>query len=406
MGKIIETTYHDTVSKITGFAGNLINNSFYVLNDKKPTIVTYYNINKAASTLDPGSKLSYDNIGEESSLRFNKITDFIIYGFNRVELQTENDEFGLEADKITGDFYILPNTITPTEGDYFEVDHIKDSTWLFIVTDVQKDTLENGSNVFKLQYKLEYVDHDRIQQQVVEDFKMIEKREGTNIVKIVETKKYEEAKKMDEVAVMLKSYFNNLFYNDKVQTFTFMDLTEWRIYDPYMIEFLIRNKILDNGNDSYIYVCHQLQVNKTFGMDYDTTFYRAFEKCSKELLMKSNRYIELKDIISYGTTFSSRFETYFEAKYIVPPVSNAVSVFPDELVYAINDNKLVDDSEDLNSPDMKWINIIIKYFNNEKYTDKEINSIQNIHFDESIRAFYMIPLLIFCLENSIENMLK
>ena len=74
MGKIIETSYHETVGKITGFSTDLINNSFYVLNDKKPSTVTYYNINKEASSLDPGSKLSYDNIGSDSSIRFNKIT--------------------------------------------------------------------------------------------------------------------------------------------------------------------------------------------------------------------------------------------------------------------------------------------------------------------------------------------
>ena len=62
MGKIIETNYHETVGKITSFATDLVNNPFYVLNDKKPSIVTYYNINKEKSSLDPGSKLSYDNI--------------------------------------------------------------------------------------------------------------------------------------------------------------------------------------------------------------------------------------------------------------------------------------------------------------------------------------------------------
>ena len=99
MGKIIETTYHDTVGRITSFASDLLKNSFYTLNDKKPSIVTYYNINQVESTLDPGSKLAYDNIGDESPIRYNKIEDFIIYGFNRIELQLENDEFGLEAEK-------------------------------------------------------------------------------------------------------------------------------------------------------------------------------------------------------------------------------------------------------------------------------------------------------------------
>lgn len=406
MGKIIETNYHETVGKITSFATDLVNNSFYTLNDKKPTIVTYYNINKEASSLDPGSKLSYDNIGTDSSLRFNKINDFIIYGFNKVELNTENDEFGLEAEKISGEVIVLPNTIIPTEGDYFEVEHIKDSTWLFIVTDVQQDTLENGSNAYKLQYRLEYVDHERIQEQVVDDFKMIEKREGTNVVKIVETTKYEKAKKMDEVAVMLKSYFNDLFYNNKVQTFIYTDLTEWRVYDPYMIEFLIRNKILDNGLDSYVYVCHQLELNATFNMDYDNTLYRAFEKKSKEKLSTVDRGIQLKDIISYGTTFAGRYETYFEAKYVKPKVTGYYgSCMSDELMYNIIDNKLV---EDIKSEEYVplWKNILIKYFNNEDYTDNEIKSIVDMHFDASIEAFYTIPLLIFCLEYAIENMLK
>ena len=194
MGKILETTYRDTVEKITGLNSTLINNSFYTLNDKKPTLVTYYNIDRDASTLDPGSKIAYDNIGKDSPIRFNKIKDFIIYGFSRIEMDTQNDEFGLEADRISGECFVLPNTIIPTEGDYFEVDHITDSTWLFIITDVQRDTLENGSNVYKLSYKLEYVDHDRIQECVTDNYTMIEKREGTNISKIVKSDALEIAK--------------------------------------------------------------------------------------------------------------------------------------------------------------------------------------------------------------------
>lgn len=116
MGKILETTYHDTVENITSFYGTLLDNSFYNLNDRKPVIVTYYNINKDYSSLDPGAKIAYDNIGDNTPLRFNKIDDFIIYGFNKIELQTEIEEFGYEANKIEGDCFVLPNTIVPTEG--------------------------------------------------------------------------------------------------------------------------------------------------------------------------------------------------------------------------------------------------------------------------------------------------
>ena len=406
MGKLLETTYHDAVEKVTQFHGALLSNPFYSLSDKKPTIVTYYNINKEASTLDPGSKLSYDNIGENSPIRFNKIDDFMLYGFTRIELNTENDEFGLEADKVSGECYILPNTIKPTEGDYFEVEHITDSTWLFIVTDVQQDTLENGSNVYKITYKLEYVDHDRVLGNVVGSYRLIEKREGTNIAKVVENTKYEAAKIMDELAVKLKTTFNELFYNPYVQTFIYMDVTEWRIYDEFMIEFLIRNKILENGNDSYIHVQHQLLVHKTFSIDYEDTFYRAFEKRSKDMLVKCNRNIQPMDIIGYGTTFSSRFESYFKARYNHLDDDYSTCCLEDDIVHRIMDHNLVEDIYS-NVEDIElWKNILIKHFYDEDFTAKEIEDINNMKFDTSYKAFYLIPLFILCLENAIEKALK
>ena len=406
MGKILETTYHDSVEKVTQFHGALIKNPFYSLSDKKPTIVTYYNINKEASTLDPGSKLSYDNIGKNSPLRFNKIDDFMLYGFTRIELNTENEEFGLEADKVSGECYILPNTIKPTEGDFFEVEHITDSTWLFIVTDIQQDTLENGSNVYKITYKLEYVDHDRLLEQVVGSYRMIEKREGTNIAKVVENTKYAIAKAMDEVAVKLKITFNELFYNPYVQTFIYMDVTDWRIYDEYMIEFLIRNKILDNGNDSYIHVGHQLQVDKTFSIDYENTLFRAFEKKNKNMLIKSDRAIQPMDIKGYGTTFSSRFETYFKARYTNLDSGYSTCCLDDEIVYMIQDRKLVEEVDSIVEDIELWKNILVKHFYDEDFTEKEIESISDIKFNVSYKAFYLIPLLILCLENAIEKALN
>lgn len=399
MGKILNTTYHDSVENLTGFYNDLVNNPFYTLNDKKPTIVTYYNINKDYSSLDPGSKLSMDHLGPDSPIRWNRIQDFILYGFNKIEMEMDNDEFGLEAAKIEGECYILPNTIIPTEGDLFEVEHITSSSWLFIVKDVQKDTLDNGSNAYKINYKLEYLDHDEIMKKIIYNFKMIDVREGTNISKIVRCEDYDIAKIMDEKAVLLKKYFQELFYNKKVQTFIFSDLTEYRVYDPFMIEFLIRNKILDNGEDSYIYVTHQIPLINTFTLEYDKTFFRVFEKCEKDKLVSSARYASMEEINSYGTIFSSRFESYYKANYLKMPGYN-ISCLEDEIAFKIVDNKLQIESENL------WKNILIKYFNNEEITQEEIESIDNLDFTDAKNAFYLIPLLIFCLERSIEKALK
>lgn len=405
MGKILNTTYHDSVQNITEFYNDLVNNPFYVLNDKKPTIVTYYNINKDYSSLDPGSKLYMDNNGSESPIKYNRIYDFLLYGFNRVELQTDNDEFGLEAEKIEGECYILPNTIVPTEGDYFEVSHVKDSTWLFIVTDVQKDTLDNGSNAYKIHYKLEYNNHDDLLQKIVYNFKLIDVREGTNISKIVRCEDLEIAKLMDEKAVTLKKYFQELFYNDKVQTFIYMGLTEYYIYDSFMIEFLIRNKILNDGEDSYIFVSHQLPLVSTIQLDYNKTFFRKFEEKDLDGLIKSVRETGIQEIVSYGTTFASRFETYFETTYNPIYPGFKFSCLQDDLIYRINDNKLYEEDSESNE---LWKNIIIKYFHDNDLNENEIKSIDEWDFkgSDAQEVFYLIPLVIFCLERYIEKALK
>lgn len=407
MGKILTTTYKDSVQQVTGFYNDLVNNPFYQFNEKKPTICTYYNINQDFSSVDPGSKLIMDNIGSESPLRFNCIHDFILYGFDKIQLQTDLDEFGLESDKISGECIVIPNNFIPTEGDYFEVEHIQDSTYLFIITDVQKDTLNNGSNAYKINYRLEYNTNRDLSNLVVHNFKAIEVREAsTNIQKVVRCEDYDIAKYMDKTAVYLKSYFSNLFYNDKVQTFIYEDLSEYRIYDQYMIEFLIRNQILANGEDSYIHIDHKIPVNNTFAIDYDKTFLRVFESKRKEKLLQSERNVIIDYITAYGSIFSSRYETYYKARYVDTNTPGfSTSCLGDDLIYDILENHLVPEDDNELKPEL-WKNILIKYFNDEDITEEEVRSIENLKFEYSKNAYYIIPLLIFCLEKYIVNTLK
>lgn len=405
MGKILNATYHDTVDNLTGFYSKLINNPFYTLNDKKPTLVTYYNINTDYTSVDPGSKIAYDNVGPDSPIRFNRIYDMLLYGFSKIELANEIGDFGLESNTIEGEAYILPGTIVPYEGDFFEVDHIKDSTWLFIVKDVQKDTLDNGSNAYKISYRIEYDSNKKILDNIVYNFKAIDVREGTNIHKIVRCEDYEVAKILDEQAVKLKKYFNDLFYSDKVQTFIFKDLTGYRFYDPFMIEFLIRNKILDNGEDDYVHVTHQVPVVQTFSLEYDRCFLRAFELKDQENLASYNRETNFEEIKAYGTIFASRYENYFRCTYKTVPGYN-ISCLNEDLMYRCIDGKLVEDVKAVNVKSLLWQNVIIKYFTNQPYTTDEIKAIDDLDMHNSKDAFYTIPLLIFCLENRIEETLK
>ena len=403
MGKILSTSFKDSVEDITGLYSNLVDNPFYIFNDKSPSIVTYYNINPTYTSVDPGSKLEYDYVGKDSPIRYNKIKDFILFGFPKIELQNEVGDFGLENEKIEVDVYVVPDTIIPYEGDWFEVEHITDSTWLFQVTDVQKDTLENGANAYKLHAKLERQTNDEVQEKVVENFQMIEVYSGSNIAQVVKCTDYEIANKMDRMAVKLKGYYNDIFFNTGVQTFTYEDLTSVIIYDPYMIEFLIRNEIMDNGED-YVFVNHQIPTQKTFAIDYDKTIFRFFEDKDKTI-NKSRFIIGAKPIEAFGTIFFSRYEAYYAAVYY-PTFKKFFSYCLDEeIIFNIVEHKLKKNVKDPNGNEPIWQNILVKYFWDEDITEDELESINDIDFQYSKDAFYLIPFLIFCLEKDIDKVL-
>ena len=395
-GKFINTTYYDTQDALVKMNEDLVKNPFYLYNDKKGTKVKYYNINTEKTTLDPGSKLAYTDIGSDSPIRFNVINDLYIYQFIKMELNFDNGEYGLENNDISGESYILPNTIKPIEGDFFEVDHINDSTWLFKVTDVQKDTLENSNNVYKISWVLDRTTNKDILLNVVDEYKYLDTVEGTNLKSVVKLEKYNIASKLDNLSINLANYFKDLFYNDKVQTFIYKWYNEYNMYDPFAIEFIIRNRIL-SSTDEYIHVQHQCPIPNTFSIDYNRSLYRAFEERNIDLLNKC-QHTSQADYIDYKVgIFQTRYEPYWSLNYktLVEPNGpyNPRAVIPiieKDLITKINNN----DKNDITP----YENIIIKYFNNEDLYIEDLNCLDCIDYESNRNMFYMLLLTIFCID--------
>jgi hypothetical protein len=152
-----------------------------------------------------------------------------------------------------------------------------------------------------------------------------------------------------------------------------------------------------------------------------------FEKCDKEKLLQSNHRITYRLIKSFGTTFASRFEAYYEVIYEDTPAQGYnMNCISDDLIFRIKENNFITANDEQELYDyLLWENIIIKYFNNEPYNFDEVEAVDNIIFkfkdiirmaiedkktfldiDSSVKVFYIIPLLIFCLEKGIEKVLK
>lgn len=407
-GKFINTEYINTMDALVQMNEDLIKNPFYLFTDKKGTKVTYFNINMEKTTLDPGSKLAYTDIGDNSPIRFNVIYDLFLYQFIKAEINFDNTDFGLESGPIEGESYILPNTITPCDGDYFMVDHVKDSTWLFKVKDVDRDTLENGSNVFKISWILDRTTNRDILKNVVEEYQYVDVQEGTNVKAIVKLSKYDIAKQLDEMGTTLRSYFKDLFYSDKIQSFTYKWYNEYNMYDPFALEFVIRNKLLYGSGKDYIYIKQQAPLPNTFAIDYNSTIFRAFELCDKEAL-KTCQYQSQADYIdSPLTIFNTRYEDYYALNYHVYYNEQNTPTTPRGIIPIVTEDLLDHIQNNAKYTECKFMyyNIFVKYFNKEDIYKDDIECIQAIDFESVESIFYMTLFLIYCVDYYTKKLLS
>ena len=409
MGKFIDTSYTKAVDNVSETVKSLLNNPYYMWSDKKPTTVTYYHINAEKSSLDQAAQIPYSDLGPRCPFRFNKITKFVLYGIDRITLNLENGDYGVEAGEISGDAIVLPGTIVPYPGDYFSIDLATDSTWLFRVNDVDKDTLDDGSNIWKLSYRLEHDDNSKIVDLVTDNYNLIVNNVGTRYTSVIRSDSYDLVEALDTICSTLKDYFISLFYNEKVQTFIFTHYVEDHFYDPYMIEFLRRNKILENGNnDEYIYIDHKIATIKTFSLDYNRTFFKSVEDKDIKHLIKAKTDSTADYIDEFGSVFAARADDYFAMNYFVPAYDpkpqpyvfhNVMECFPKNLIPKIRDNDLYTKAEVDNNPLFGIYNIIIKYFNKIDYDKCDFENMEAFDFTDGLTCFYMIPVIIFCLES-------
>lgn len=409
---LLNVTHTQMTQSLVDFQMDLLKNPFFLFNDKKGLPVEYYNLNTTQSQLDQGLKIPYANIGPESPLRFNLVHDFYLFGMERISVQLENGEMGIEGSEISGEAIILPDTIRPYPGDYFTINMTK-KKYLFQIRSATIDTLENGGNYYRIDYKLEYLSDDRLKPLVVNEFNFVSGNIGTNYSPVLSTTGYNLAKILDDTAVLLKQYFRGLFYNNKVQTFTFVYLYEVCVnglnssyfYDPYLIEFIIKNKILANTGDKYEYIDHKTFPKADFPIKYSKSIWRAIETKDKDhinscIISSPGIYID-----DPATIFSTRYENYFEMTYENPdPVadrwSSRLSIIPSQVIGHINEGQLF-----FNSPLSKY-NLLIKYFNDMEINAHDMDPLQRIDsYSNDKDTYYLIPIIIFILEYNIKKIM-
>lgn len=395
-GKFVNTEQKVMFDTLSDNMKSLLDNPYYKFSDKKGTVCQYYNINNKKTTLDEATRANYSELGPNSPIRYNEIKDAILYGIGRMDINLDITDFGLEANEIAGDAYVLPKTFEPYPGDFFTIDYLN-KPYLFKITNVEPNTLYTDEAMYKISYVLAYTDLHGIKDQVVGTYVYNDTSIGTNSKVVIQSDVYNLVAQIQDTLIKLKDYFYMIFYDQKVQTFIYLHNGVIHAYDPYLIEFMIRNNVLSSSTN-YVYVSQQMFLPSTFGVDYDKTIFSCIEDKDVETKAKI-RYVgnllvcEQKLSLLYAYPEDYYYMEYRELNTHLYPIS----VFGDlEMIYYIRNN--------IKTSNPLW-NIMIKYFNDEEITSDDLLDIKNIDYCDNIELYYGIPIAIFCMEQMVSKML-
>lgn len=407
MGKFTNSSYVDELDSLqTGFKENILDNPFYKYNAVPESIVTYYNLDKENSTLDEAAnniEVYIDRV--DSPIKYRKIENFIIYGLEKVILNLDVGEFGLENSDISGEGMIITGTIIPYSGDLFTINHTN-TELLFKVITSQPDTLPNGANCYKIEYKLFKLDKVHLEDNLTGEYTFLHNNVGTELNPVIEKDKYKELYELDRVSNILVEYYKDMFYDDRVNSFIFKN-NKLRFYDSILTQFLIDTDILNNTSDKYLYLSQQIKTERDFNIKYNRSFYNALMRKNKDIVNRVDSFCYGELIESKIGIFYTRPEEYFAMKYERIDMN---PTFLHCLTYDIFDrvflNNVIENVKYGDNKTKFLHNIIIKYFNDENISKDDLKNLEYLDFvEDDIDLFYYIPCVIYIMEQEIRSIL-
>lgn len=396
-GKFINKSYVNAIDTLTKGTIDRVQNANYIYNNHKPVVSTWFNMNKEGTTFDEATRAEYVQLGKLSPIKFNQISDAVFYSSGiKIELDVDYNEEGLGVNNLPNiGGIVLPNTWIPYAGDYFIINHMQ-KDWLYKVTAVSFDTIDNGNNIYRFEASLDQMDSSQLRSQVVSKYKMVINNVGTSYNAVITEEVYNSVETIDTILDSLKNYYIALFYNERVQTFTYQGYYG-KLYDPYMIEFIMRNNLLE-GSSQYIYAQHEVPVPKTFCIDYNQTYFRALENKSLDLF--NNNFCSASLIDNQYSLFSCVMDDYFMISYSGLGIQK-FQTLDSELISRVKENKEYTDGE----PE-SYYNIIIRYFNSGNIGNDIVSYLEDIKFEPTSKLFYAIPMIIYILEKNVENLMS
>jgi len=381
-----------------------IANPYWKYSSLKPTKVTYYNLNTKLTTLDEGRRDAYDQLGPKSPMRYNRIKDFILYGLPRFQVDLSLEEDGVQSAELGGTGVILPKTIIPHVDDYFTIDYIK-KPYLFRVTSQTIDSIEHdaGVNFYRIQAVLDNTRQDFLKalngRQLAYKYVFKIDRVGTNMSPVLTEEEDAAIGRLQQVYETLRARYVELFWRSNVQTFICAYLDGMYLYDPYLVEFMVRNGLFDSDDElKYLYVDQAVHHSSTFQIEYDHTIFRSFERRSPKLPNNSMYPVPVHDP---NSMLVDRMEDYVElSNHLIHSNQKPINQLNLNLFdHIVEDTPF--DEEDTSNHVLYW-NMLVGWINDGddyEVTAAQLDSLEKLSYRYSKDLFYEIPLLMFVLQS-------
>lgn len=375
--------------------------------DKHPTYVTYYHINNDETTLNEGYQDTEDLLGDNSSLRFQKITDFPLYGINQIVINLNEEDQGLDTE-YEGEAIFLPHTIKPFQNDFFVINHLeKHDSYVFRITAIEFDNI-HPDNFYKASFKLESTNGIhivRLENQVVNKYICIADNIGTENQCIIEHERYIQIKKVKDLYENLAFTYLSIFYNERYNCLLGEKPCGKKLYDPFLIEFVNKWDLFNDKNRLNTYIFNQEVQDNRFAIKYEKSVWRFIERQDIRLMTNFYYYIYQGILLPYTT-----FANWYDQTIYVSDISLTFNtdqdcdrIFLDEFITAVkNDN--IDENEYGD-----YAILLRSYIRKEKL---DVYSVPMTLIDTlltlnaNLDFFFVTPMILFIIKNILNNEMR
>lgn len=275
--------------------------------DAGRTIVTYFNINDANTSTSLGMETHYQIIGIDSPLRYDKIENMILVDFSPLAPNdTTASTTNVRNYDLSGETYVLPNTIMPKENDFFIIKHLNMNN-LFRVTKVVQDGM-NTDGSYQISYVLHSTSDDELSQlneQVVYEHIMdLQTIGGEDLTPIISKTDHElRSRLMKMVDDMIESYTSR-FYNTTHNCFL-CNLDGVTLFDLCGNMFMARHSVMmrDAANGNIVLNSNKI-IDPRLDDMYQKSPYKWIERDAPYRYLDTFKYYISKGFNYIDSTFA------------------------------------------------------------------------------------------------------